>query len=122
MIIRPLMGSQQSPDFRQSWQLSGIWRRSINLVAEGGALLTLHRQGSGFSPGGWVIRAPDFDALRMALSGSETPQAVPEGIVLGPFLLRQPQRYCSLKITSRPHAPRLASAWMERGEETGATA
>ncbi|MEB5757204.1 DUF2877 domain-containing protein [Citrobacter cronae] len=119
MIIRPLMGSQQSPDFRQSWQLSGIWRRSINLVAEGGALLTLHRQGSGFSPGGWVIRAPDFDALRTALSGSETPQAVPEGIVLGPFLLRQPQRCCSLKITSRPHAPRLASAWMDRGEETG---
>ena len=47
MIIHPLMGSQQSADFRQSWQLSGVWRRSINLVAEGGALLTLHRQGSG---------------------------------------------------------------------------
>ena len=119
MIIHPLMGSQQSADFRQSWQLSGVWRRSINLVAEGGALLTLHRQGSGFSPGGWVIRAHDFDALRTSLSGSETPLAVPEGIVLGPYLLRQPQRCCSLQITYRPHAARLAPAWMERGEETG---
>lgn len=51
MIIHPLMGSQQSADFRQSWQLSGVWRRSINLVAEGGALLTLHRQEAA-QPGG----------------------------------------------------------------------
>lgn len=72
MIIHPLLGSQQSADFRQVWQLSGIWRRAINLVAESGALLTLHRQGSGFSPGGWVIRTHDFDALRTALRGSET--------------------------------------------------
>lgn len=46
MIIHPLLGSKQSADFRQAWQLSGIWRRSINLVAESGALLTLHRQGA----------------------------------------------------------------------------
>lgn len=44
MIIHPLLASQQSPDFRQSRQLSGVWRRAINLVAEGGALLTLHRR------------------------------------------------------------------------------
>lgn len=92
MIIHPLLASQQSPDFRQSWQLSGVWRRAINLVAEGGALLTLHRQGSGFSPAGWVIRTHDFDALRAVLRGNESPQAVPGGIQLGPFLLCQPHR------------------------------
>ena len=118
-LMQPLIASRQSPDPRQSWHLSGVGRRSINLVAEGGALLTLHRQGSGFSPGGWVFRAHDFDALRAALCGSETPLAVPEGIQLGPFLLGQPQRYCSLRITSHSHAPRLAHDWMERGEETG---
>lgn len=85
MIIHPLLASQQSPDFRQSWQLSGVWRRAINLVAEGGALLTLHRQGSGFGPAGWVIRTHDFDALRAALRGNETPLTVPGGIQLGPF-------------------------------------
>lgn len=67
MIIHPLLASQQSPDFRQSRQLSGVWRRAIYLVAEGGALLTLHRRGSGFSPAGWVIRTHDFDALRAVL-------------------------------------------------------
>lgn len=80
MIIHPLLASQQSPDFRQSWQLSGVWRRAINLVAEGGALLTLHRQGSGFSPAGWGIRTHDFmrcvrcyvetNLLRLSLVGS----------------------------------------------------
>lgn len=119
MIIHPLLGSKQSADFRQAWQLSGIWRRSINLVAESGALLTLHRQGSGISPGGWVIRTHDFDALRTALRGTDTPLAVPGGIQLGPFLLCQPRRCCSLRITYRPHSPRLAPAWMDRGEETG---
>lgn len=119
MIIHPLMGSQQSADFRQSWQLSGVWRRSINLVAEGGALLTLHRQGSGFSPGGWVIRTHDFDVLRDGLCAGDTPQAVPGGIQLGTFLLCKPKRCCALRITHRPDAPRLTPAWMVRGEETG---
>ncbi|MGC6693312.1 hypothetical protein, partial [Burkholderia pseudomallei] len=96
MIIHPLLASQQSPDFRQSWQLSGVWRRAINLVGEGGALLTLHRKGSGFRPAGWVIRTHGFDALRAALRGTEPPLTVPGGIQLGPFLLYQPQRCCSL--------------------------
>ncbi|EHZ3429972.1 carboxylase, partial [Salmonella enterica] len=50
--IHPLMASRQSADYRQPWQMSGVWRRSINFVAKSGELLTLHRRGSGFSPGG----------------------------------------------------------------------
>ena len=63
-IIHPLLASRSAPNYRQSWRLAGVWRRAINLMTESGELLTLHRQGSGFGPGGWVLRRarrkPDF--------------------------------------------------------------
>lgn len=71
--IHPLMASRQSADYRQPWQMSGVWRRSINFVAKSGELLTLHRRGSGFSPGGWILRGGDFDALRDVLTDGEKP-------------------------------------------------
>ncbi|EPI9160727.1 DUF2877 domain-containing protein, partial [Escherichia coli] len=52
-IIHPLLASSSAPNYRQSWRLAGVWRRAINLMTESGELLTLHRQGSGFGPGGW---------------------------------------------------------------------
>lgn len=51
-IIHPLLASSSAPNYRQSWRLAGVWRRAINLMTESGELLTLHRQGSGFGPGG----------------------------------------------------------------------
>ncbi|VTM72225.1 Uncharacterised protein [Raoultella planticola] len=48
--IRPLIGSVDAPDHRQPWRTGGLWRRTINLYVEGGALLTLHHRGQGVSP------------------------------------------------------------------------
>ena len=62
-IIHPLLASSSAPNYRQSWRLAGVWRRAINLMTESGELLTLHRQGSGFGPGGWMLRRAQFDAL-----------------------------------------------------------
>lgn len=81
--IHPLMASRQSADYRQPWQMSGVWRRSINFVAKSGELLTLHRRGSGFSPGGWILRGGDFDALRDVLTDGEKPQSTAAGIQIG---------------------------------------
>lgn len=92
-IIHPLLASRSAPDYRQCWRLAGVWRRAINLMTESGELLTLHRQGSGFGPGGWVLRSEQFDALRGELGGNEQPQVVAQGIRLGRFTVKQPQRY-----------------------------
>ena len=70
-IIHPLLASRSAPNYRQSWRLAGAWRRAINLMTESGELLTLHRQGSGFGPGGWVLRRAQFDALCGGLCGNE---------------------------------------------------
>ncbi|MEN1335827.1 hypothetical protein, partial [Pseudomonas aeruginosa] len=90
-----------------------------NLMTESGELLTLHRQGSGFGPGGWVLRRAQFDALCGGLCGNERPQVVAQGIRLGRFTVKQPQRYCLLRITPPAHPQPLAVAWMQRAEETG---
>ena len=95
-IIHPLLASRSAPNYRQSWRLAGVWRRAINLMTESGELLTLHRQGSGFGPGGWVLRRAQFDALCGGLCGNEQPQVVAQGIRLGRFTVKQPQRYCLL--------------------------
>ena len=70
-IIHPLLASRSAPNYRQSWRLAGVWRRAINLMTESGELLTLHRQGSGFGPGGWVLRRAQFDVLCGGLCGNE---------------------------------------------------
>ncbi len=118
-IIHPLLASRSAPNYRQSWRLAGVWRRAINLMTESGELLTLHRQGSGFGPGGWVLRRAQFDALCGGLCGNERPQVVAQGIRLGRFTVKQPQRYCLLRITPPAHPQPLAAAWMQRAEETG---
>ncbi|GHL45228.1 hypothetical protein ECZU29_00780 [Escherichia coli] len=118
-IIHPLLASRSAPNYRQSWRLAGVWRRAINLMTESGELLTLHRQGSGFGPGGWVLRRAQFDALCGGLCGNEQPQVVAQGIRLGRFTVKQPQRYCLLRITPPAHPQPLAAAWMQRAEETG---
>ena len=41
------------------------------------------------------------------------------GIRLGRFTVKQPQRYCLLRITPPAHPQPLAVAWMQRAEETG---
>lgn len=88
-IIHPLLASRSAPNYRQSWRLAGVWRRAINLMTESGELLTLHRQGSGFGPGGWVLRRAQFDALCGGLCGNERPQVVAQGIRLGRFTVKQ---------------------------------
>lgn len=118
-IIHPLLASRSAPNYRQSWRLAGVWRRAINLMTESGELLTLHRQGSGFGPGGWMLRRAQFDALCGGLCGNERPQVVAQGIRLGRFTVKQPQRYCLLRITPPAHPQPLAAAWMQRAEETG---
>ncbi|HFW8617784.1 TPA: DUF2877 domain-containing protein [Shigella sonnei] len=118
-IIHPLLASRSAPNYHQSWRLAGVWRRAINLMTESGELLTLHRQGSGFGPGGWVLRRAQFDALCGGLCGNERPQVVAQGIRLGRFTVKQPQRYCLLRITPPAHPQPLAAAWMQRAEETG---
>ncbi|CHD23202.1 Protein of uncharacterised function (DUF1116) [Salmonella enterica subsp. enterica serovar Typhi] len=117
--IHPLMASRQSADYRQPWQMSGVWRRSINFVAKSGELLTLHRRGSGFSPGGWILRGGDFDALRDVLTDGEKPQLTAAGIQIGEFLLCEPERRCSLRVPRYLASPRLNATYMQRSEETG---
>ena len=82
-IIHPLLASRSAPNYRQSRRLAGVWRRAINLMTESGELLTLHRQGSGFGPGGWVLRRAQFDALCGGLCGNERPQVGFKGFASG---------------------------------------
>lgn len=118
-VIQPILASQHAPDYHQAWHLAGVWRRSINLCSASGELLTLHRRGSGISPGGWVLRCQDFDALREASGSNEKLQASAEGIRSGEFLLRQPRKYCSLRLTPYAQPPRLPALLLMHAQETG---
>ncbi len=66
-----------------------------------------------------MLRRAQFDALCGGLCGNERPQVVVQGIRLGRFTVKQPQRYCLLRITPPAHPQPLAVAWMQRAEETG---
>ena len=66
-----------------------------------------------------MLRRAQFDALCGGLCGNERPQVVAQGIRLGRFTVKQPQRYCLLRITPPAHPQPLAVAWMQRAEETG---
>ncbi|STE87796.1 putative carboxylase [Escherichia coli] len=66
-----------------------------------------------------MLRRAQFDALCGGLCGNERPQVVAQGIRLGRFTVKQPQRYCLLRITPPSHPQPLAAAWMQRAEETG---
>lgn len=66
-----------------------------------------------------MLRRAQFDALCGGLCGNERPQVVAQGIRLGRFTVKQPQRYCLLRITPPAHPQPLAAAWMQRAEETG---
>lgn len=118
-VITPLLGSQHAADIHQGWQLAGVWRRAMNLLSDSGELLTLHRQGSGIGPGGWVIRQREYDALRERLHLGIKPQAVSDGIVLGETLITRPRRRCSLRMNSCDKPVPLGRRWMLQAEETG---
>lgn len=115
-IIHPLLASRSAPNYRQSRRLAGVWRRAINLMTESGELLTLHRQGSGFGPedGCFAARnsmryAVDYAAMNnRRLWHKDSPRR---------FTVKQPQRYCLLRITPPAHPQPLAAAWdATRGE------
>ncbi len=119
-IIHPLLASSSAPNYRQSWRLAGVWRRAINLMTESGELLTLHRQGSGFGPGGWVLRRAQFDALCGGLCGNERPQVVAQGIRLsGVSRLHSHSVIVCCVLRRLRILNRLQLAWMQRAEETG---
>ncbi|STJ12828.1 putative carboxylase [Escherichia coli] len=42
-----------------------------------------------------------------------------KGFASDVFTVKQPQRYCLLRITPPAHPQPLAAAWMQRAEETG---
>ncbi len=117
--IRPLIGSIDAPDHRQPWRTGGLWRRTINLYVEGGALLTLHPQGMGVSPGGWVVRHRDFIRLHALLQAGASPNALDDGILVGDLLLLPPRRRCSLRLRYQPDAAYLPTELIRRPEETG---
>ncbi|VUS83112.1 DUF2877 domain-containing protein [Klebsiella spallanzanii] len=117
--IRPLIGSVDAPDHRQPWRTGGLWQRTINLYVEGGALLTLHHQGQGVSPGGWVLRHRDFIRLHAALRAGALPLARDNGIQVDSLLLSPPRRRCSLRPCYQPNGAYLPATLMNRPEETG---
>ena len=88
-------------------------------MTESGELLTLHRQEWFLAPGGWVLRRAQFDALCGGLCGNERPQVVAISDSSRAFTVKQPQRYCLLRITPPAHPQPLAVARMQRARETG---
>lgn len=118
-VITPLLASQHAPDIRQGWQLAGVWRRAMNVLSDSGELLTLHRQGNGIGPGGWVIRQREYDVLRERLHPGSAVQHHPGGMVLGETLLALPRRRCSLRLIPYADPVPLAPRWMMQAEETG---
>lgn len=118
-VITPLLGSQHVPDIHQRWQLAGVWRRAMNLLSGRGELFTLHRQGSGIGPGGWVIRQREYDALRERLHPGMAVKNHPAGMVLAETLLALPRRRCSLRLIPYADPAPLASRWIMQAEETG---
>lgn len=118
-IIRPLIASQHAPDYQQLWRTGGVWRRVINFYTDSGKLLTLHRQGCGISPGGWVLRNEDFRHLTQALHKGALPFGRADGIQLGRLLLSSPLRAVSLRLTTNTNVATLPVDIMARQEKTG---
>lgn len=117
--VIPLMGSRQAPAFRQRWQLAGIYPRTINLVSNQGALLTLHRAGEGVSPMGWVLRHDDHQRLRLALQCDPTVIATSQGLQCGGYDLMVPQRQCSLRLPLMAADNQLQTSLLQCEAETG---
>ncbi len=113
------MGSQHAPAHHQPWQPAGVWARSINLAGDHSALLTLHRRGSGISPGGWVLRGNDFDCVAQALRHGARVQAQPEGLLIDDCLLAIPRRQCSLRLVSRGPKSLFTLAAQHSAQPTG---
>ena len=118
-IIHPQIGSIDAPDHHQPWRTGGLWKRTINLYVEGGALLTLHHQGQGVSPGGWVLRHRDFIRLHAALLAGALPVSQDNGIQVDDLFLLPPRRRCSLLVRYQPNETHLPTVLMNRPEETG---
>lgn len=118
-IIRPLIGSVDAPDHRQPWRIGGLWPHTINLYVESGELLTLHRQGQGISPSGWVLRHRDFTQLYAALQAGVSPVVQERGIYVDDILLAPPVRRCCLRLTYSPGGTTLPDVYLHRPEETG---
>lgn len=118
-VFRPLLGSLHALPHHQPWQPVGVWRRAINLMAADGRLLTLHRQGSGIGPGGWVLRGADFDRISSLLCAGMRIQTLPEGLLIADCLLRPPVRHGDLRLTGNPAAPHLRMPWLHGDPLTG---
>lgn len=118
-IIHPLLASRSAPNYRQSWRLAGVWRRAINLMTESGELLTLHRQGVVSAPADGCFAARNSMRYAVDYAAMNDHRLWHKGIRLGRFTVKQPQRYCLLRITPPAHPQPLAVAWMQRAEETG---
>lgn len=117
--LLPLLRSRQAPAFRQLWRVAGVYPRTINLAANDGALLTLHRAGEGVSPMGWVLRHDDHQRLRLAIK-RDTPISVTEkGLNLAGYHLVAPQRECSLRLPDNPAVPCLQTSLLYCNAETG---
>lgn len=117
--IHPLLGCQDTVDFRQAWRTGGVWRRTITLYVEDGALLTLHHAGRGISPGGWVLRHHDFTQLSREIIAGAMPIVTDSGIQMGRSLLLPPVRQCSLRLAAGEKISLLPASCIDRADETG---
>lgn len=116
--IHPLMASRQSADYRQPWQMSGVWRRSINFVAKSGELLTLHRRGAAsVREGGYCAAAILTHCAMCSPMAKNRSQPLPVFRLASFFYASR--RRGSLRVPRYLASPRLNATYMQRSEETG---
>lgn len=117
--ILPLIGSQHAPAHLQRWHVGGVWRRAVNLYTDKGEQLTLHDQGRGLTPGGWLLRHRDFTRVSRALQAGRRVDADEEALRIGHLTLRPPQRRCALTLRAHSACLSLPASMLDLPEETG---
>lgn len=63
MIIKALAVSSHIINYKDSFICNGCFANAINFINGNNQIITLHREGKGLSPMGWVLAAQDFDCV-----------------------------------------------------------
>lgn len=96
--ISPLAISLHAPLGERCLECVGVYSKAINLLADDGQLITLHRFGCGLSPMGWLLRRSDFYYVSHLLRQRRQIRQSTAGIDIDGSLLAYNSRLLNLSL------------------------
>lgn len=113
--------SHTAPDDRGDLSFAGGGSKALNFLTVSDQVLTLHLNGYGLGPCGWLISSATFQKVRALAPRSATIRLDEDGICFGTWRLNKGRngRSLSLRTNGCPSLPRLYRFMLSRDQETG---